>query len=149
MHMGDEAKVFEKDVGTWDADVEVHPAPGAPSVRLKGVSTNRLVGRFLVVDYSADSGFEGHGFYGWDPAKQRYTGAWIDSMQECIGRSEGSWDAATRTMTFETEATHDGRAIRYREITQTRADGTQLYRNIVKLPDGSDFEMIRTVYRRR
>lgn len=54
--------VFEKDVGVWDSEMEIRPAPGAPTARQKGVSTNHLIGgRWLVVDYRADSGFEGHG----------------------------------------------------------------------------------------
>ena len=101
------------------------------------------------MDYRADSGFEGHGVYGYDAAKGKYTAAWVDSMQSCIARSEGDWDPATRTMTFVTEAAHGGRTIRYREITQTLPDGTQVYRNLVPTPDGGEFEMIRSVYRRR
>lgn len=142
-------KVFEKDVGTWDAEVEVRPAPGAEVVRQKGVSINRIVGdRWLVVDYHAEGGFEGHGIYGWDSSTGRYTGAWVDSMQTSIARSVGSWDPERRTMTFETETKHGDRVIRYREITETLADGSQVYRNVFATPDG-EHEMIRTIYRRK
>ncbi|MCW5980016.1 MAG: DUF1579 domain-containing protein [Bryobacteraceae bacterium] len=142
--------VFERDVGDWEADIEIRPGPGTPPVRQKGGATNRTIcgGRWLVVEHRSETGFEGHGVYGWDPSKDRYTGAWVDSMQTCITRSEGTWDAAGRTMTFETEAVHQGRVIRYREIIQTLDDGSRLYRNIVPMPDGSEFEMIRAMYRR-
>ena len=142
--------VLEMDVGEWDAEVEVRPGPDAAPLRQTGLASNRLVaGKWLVVDYRADSGFEGHGIYGWDEAKGKYTGAWVDSMQTCIARSEGTWDADARTMSYVTEATHRGRIIRYRELRQFLDDGTRLYRNLVPLPDGGEFEMIRTVYRRR
>jgi hypothetical protein len=149
--IADACAVFRKDVGVWNAEVEVRPAPGAPPIRQKGVSTNRLIGdgRWLVVEYRSDAGFEGHGIYGWDPATGKYTGAWVDSMQTCIARSQGTWDAAARTMTFVTEATHGGETIRYREITETRPDGTLVYRNLVPAPGSGEFEMIRTVYRKR
>ena len=52
-------------------------------------------------------------------------------------------------MTYVTETTLGERTVRYREIIETRADGTQLYRNLVPTPDGSELEMIRIVYRRR
>src|SRR5687767_7116392 len=54
-----EHKVFEKDVGLWDAEIEVRPGPGAPVQRSRGVSENRLTcgGAWLVTDYRADSGF--------------------------------------------------------------------------------------------
>jgi len=143
--------VFAKDEGVWDAETEIRPAPGAPPVAMKGVSTNKRIGggRWLVVDYRADSGFEGHGIYGWDAATGKYTGAWVDSMQTAISRSEGSWDPATKTMTFHVEVTHGGQKVRYREETQTQPDGSLVYRNLVPTPDGGEFEMIRTVYRRR
>ncbi len=142
--------VFEKDVGVWEAETEVHPAPGMPAIRHKATSTNRRIGggRWLIVDYKADSGFEGHGIYGWDPATGKYTGVWVDSMQSSIARSEGTWDPATRTMTFVTETAHQGRTVRYREVTQTLEDGTQVYRNLVPMPDSGEFEMIRTTYSR-
>ncbi|HSQ60251.1 MAG TPA: DUF1579 family protein, partial [Acidobacteriota bacterium] len=109
--------VFQKDVGEWDAVLEVRPQPGAPPLVQKGVYRNRMVGgRWLIVDYSSDSGFEGHGVYGWDPD---------------LGAYVGTWDPDARTMTFVTEATHGGRPVRYREITQAMPDGTQVYRNLV------------------
>jgi hypothetical protein len=52
-------------------------------------------------------------------------------------------------MTFETEANQGGTSYRYREITQTMPDGSQHYRNLVPMPDGGEFEIIRSVYRRR
>jgi hypothetical protein len=143
--------VFEKDVGLWDAEVEIHPGPGAPSLKMKAVSENRRIagGRWLIVDYKADTGFEGHGVYGWDDARGIYVGTWVDSMQTAIARSEGSWDPATRTMSFVTEISHQGRVLRYREVTQTIEDGVQVYRNLVPATDGGEFEMIRATYRRR
>jgi len=143
--------VFEKDVGDWDAEVVIQPGPGAAPIRQTGRYQARLTaGRWLVVDYQTDSGFQGHGVYGWDPARGKYVGSWVDSLQVSIARSEGTWDAATRTMTFVTEAAAaSGGTLRYREITQTEADGTQVYRNLVPVADGGELELVRTVYRRR
>ncbi len=143
--------VFARDEGVWDADTEVRPGPGAAPVRSKGISTNRRIGggRWLVVDYHSDSGFEGHGIYGWDASTEKYTGVWVDSMQAAISRAEGAWDPATGTMTFHVEVTHGGHVVRYREVTQTLPDGSRVYRNLVPAPDGGEFEMIRTTYRRR
>ncbi|HYJ32967.1 MAG TPA: DUF1579 family protein [Candidatus Binatia bacterium] len=144
-------EIFEKDVGTWDAESVIRPGPEASPVPAKGVARNRRIagGRYLVMDYASDSGFEGHGIYGWDPARGRYTGVWVDSTSSAIARSEGTWDPATRTMTYETVVDLGTRSVRYREITQTQEDGSLLYRNLVPLPQGGEFEMVRVVYRRR
>jgi hypothetical protein len=143
--------VFAKDVGVWDAEVVMHPVPGAAPLQMKGVSDNRRIGNghWLVIDYKAESGFEGHGIYGWDEAKGSYVGVWVDSMQASIAQSQGTWNAETRTMTFLTELSHEGRTIRYREVTQTLEDGVQVYRNLLATPDGGELEMIKTTYRRR
>jgi hypothetical protein len=143
--------VFAKDEGVWDADMEIRPAPGAAPLCQKGVSTNKRIagGRWLVVDFRAESGFEGHGLYGWDASTEKYTGVWVDSLQTAISRAEGTWNPATKTMTFNVEATHGGQKVRYREETQTQPDGTQVYRHFLPTPAGGEFEMIRTTYRRR
>ena len=143
--------VFQKDVGVWDVELEIRPAPGASPLRQTAVSTNRRIGggRWLVVEHCADSGFEGHGIYGWDPDTGKYVGAWVYSMQTSVARCEGTWDPTTRTMTFTVEATHGGQSMRYREITETRDDGTQVYRNLAPTADGGEFEMIRATYHRR
>lgn len=143
--------VFAKDEGVWDAETEIRPGPGATPLRTKGVSANKRIGggRWLVVDYRTDSGFEGHGIYGWDARAEKYAGVWVDSMQTAISRAEGSWDPATKTMTYHVEATHGGQKVRYREETRTQPDGSLLYRHLVPTPDGGEFEMIRTIYRKR
>lgn len=142
--------VFAKDVGVWDVEAVVQPGPGAPATQHAAVSTQRLLAqRWLIVDYASDSGFEGHGVYGYDEARRVYVGTWVDSLQTAIARSEGTWDAATRTMTFVTMAGHQGQMVRYSEITQTLESGIHLYRNVITLPDGAEFEMIRSTYRRR
>jgi hypothetical protein len=144
------AAVFERDVGIWDVDLEIRPGPGADPIRQKGRTTNRMIGggRWLIVDHSTDGGFEGHGVYGWDATTGKYTGAWVDNMQTCIAISEGTWDPASRTMTFQTEAKHQGRTICYRETVQSMDDGTRVYRNIMPAPDGGEFVMIHATYRR-
>lgn len=142
--------VFADDVGVWDAEMEIFPSPGAAPVRMTAVSTNRRIcgGRWLVVDFVAASGFEGHGVYGWDDAAGKYVGTWVDTTRTSIGRAEGTWDPATRTMTFVTRAVQEGRTLLTREVTRTVDDGTRTYSNFVTLTEG-EHEMIRTTYRRR
>ncbi|MCI0688743.1 MAG: DUF1579 domain-containing protein [Sporichthyaceae bacterium] len=121
-----------------------------PPFTSKRVATSRLVGeRWLVIDVESEGGFAGHGVYGWDAATEEYVSLWVDGMQASPAYGRGHWDSATRTMTYEVQTWHGGQPVRYRETTEHRADGTQLYRNFVPRPDGTEFEMIRTVYRRR
>jgi hypothetical protein len=144
-----ELAVLEAFVGTWDGEVTIRPGPAAEPIQMTGVSTSRLVaGKWLVVEYRASTGFEGHGIYGWDPSLGRYVGSWVDSALASMAHSEGTWDAAARILELVTETSHDGRTIRYREQRQILDDGSQIYRTIVPSPQG-EFEMIRSLYRRR
>jgi hypothetical protein len=146
-----ESKLLENDVGTWDAEVEVTLQPGAPPQRSKGVSVARLVGeRWLVIDFKNETGFEGHGVFGWDAGKQKYAGVWIDPMRTALVPLEGVWDAAARTMTYAAEmARPDGSVMRWREITEKPDADTQIFRQVFAVPGGDDFTMMKVVYRRR
>lgn len=144
-----EIDVLRKDAGTWDAEMEIRPAPGVPSIKQRGVAEGRMVGgKWLVRDVKTESGFEGHGVYGWDAEKGKYTGSWVDSQQTTISRSEGTWSAETREMTFVVTARHQGKDITYREVTQSLDDATQVYRHFISTPAG-EHEMITITYRRR
>jgi hypothetical protein len=145
-----ELAVLEGDVGTWDADVEVRVA-GPPVPPSKGVSQNRLVGgRWLVVDFRNDSGFEGHGVTGWDAVRRAYVSTWVDTARTFLAVGEGTWDAEARTMTVTFEATlPDGRRHRWREVTERPDGDTRVFRSFVPGPDGCEQEVMTVTYRRR
>ena len=97
----------------------------------------------------ADTGFEGHGVYGYNVAGDRFIGTWVDDMRTTLHLGEGTWDAATRTMTYVWKATGpDGQTRTWRETTETISDSHQVFRVLIPLPDGTDFEMMRADYRR-
>ncbi len=142
--------ILAEDAGVWDAETEIRTGPGETPMRQKAVSTNRLVGgRWLTLDYKADSGFEGHGVYGWDAAKRKYTGIWVDSMQTAIAHGEGTWNPTKRIATYEFTTTHGDKTVRYRETIERPDKDTRVYRNLVPGPDGTEFEMIHVAYKRR
>jgi len=143
-------KVFEKDVGTWDAEVIVRPGPGAPEQRSKGVAVSRLIGdRWLVTDFKNETGFEGHGVFGWDASRKAYVGTWIDPMRTFLTVMEGAWDPETKTMTFHAEARlPDGRTLTWREQTEHIDEKTHVFKQFWAMP-GGEHEMMHVTYRRR
>jgi hypothetical protein len=145
-----EHRVLEKDVGTWDADVEIR-MPGAPLQRSRGVAHNRLVagGLWLVIDFKNETtDFEGHGVFGYDPQKKVYVGTWVDSMRTFLAPMEGTWDAEKRTMTFIVDHVDPNGPMRWRETTATVDDDTYVYRVFMPAP-GGEAEVMTTTYRRR
>jgi hypothetical protein len=142
-------RVFDKDLGTWDTELQIRPGPGAEPITTKGRTVNRLVGgRWLVSDHTTESGFEGHGVYGWDADQGRYVAVWVDAAGGGMARGVGDWDEASRTMTYHFEVEHQGRKVRYRELTETQDDGSLAYRNLMATPDGGEYEAITATYRR-
>jgi hypothetical protein len=147
-----EHALLATDAGTWDAEVTIHPGPGAPPLPSRGVSVGRMGcgGRWLLVDFKNETGFEGHGVYGYDPARRAFVGTWVDNLREFLVVAVGSYDPDRRVMTYVTEATlADGRTLRWREETERTDDDTRRFRQLFPGPDGGDFEMMTVVYRRR
>ena len=103
-----EHALLKSDVGTWDADIEINTVPGTPPQGSRGVAQNRLAcgGLWLITDFvNETTGFEGHAIYGYDPAKGKYVGTWVDPMRTFIAVSEGTYDPVTKTMTMVFETT--------------------------------------------
>lgn len=144
---GAEHAVFHKDVGEWDADVEVNT--GSSSSKTKGRMTSRLTcgGMWLVSDYSSEGGFSGHGMWTWDPQKKKYVGVWADNQMTFVAPGEGHWDPSKRTMTFVYEATVGGKLMRWKQTTETVDGNTLLFKSFV--PDDAPKEMMKVTYRRR
>jgi hypothetical protein len=144
---GPEHDVFDKDVGEWDALIEVYAGP-APSTSTGRMTSRRTCGGlWLVADYQGDSGFSGHGMWTYDAQKKKYVGVWADAMTTFLAPGEGTWDAATRTMTFLYEARIGDRTMRWRQTTESVGDSTQIFRSYV--PDTADKEMMKATYKRR
>ena len=150
--IGPEMALLEKDVGEWDATITVTPTPGAPPQASKGRLVGRLIsgGRWLITDFkNHTTGFEGHGIYGYNAASKRYVGTWVDDTRTSLYVGEGDWDAGTKTMTYLWSAKMpNGQTMAWRETSQLVSETEQLFRVLLPLPDGGEFEMMRAVYRR-
>ncbi len=150
--------VLAESVGVWDVTLEIRMGPDVPAQTTTGVATNRmLAGRWLLTDQVTESGFAGHGVYGWDAAADAYVAVWVDNAGGGMARGHGTWDPATRTVTYEMSVEVPDRTVTYREVTQSIDDDTRVYRNLMPLADGSgasgasggELEVIKATYRRR
>ncbi len=148
--MNDAIKLFEKDLGTWEGEIEVRPYPGAQPQTSRGVMTNRVLGgRWLISELKNESGFEGHGIYGWDDAKQRYVGTWVDGMRGQLVLAEGTYDEASHTMTYRFELTHQGKTFTARDVTQLLDAYSLVFRSFIEMGDAPPHEVVTATYRRR
>lgn len=150
--LGPEYELLKKDVGEWDASITVTPSPGAAPQESKGRLVGRLIcgGRWLITEFkNHTTGFEGHGVYGYNAAAKRFVGTWVDDMRTNLYVGEGTWDAASRTMTYVWSASlPNGQAMAWKETSHAVSDNEQIFRVLFPGPDGAEFEMMRAVYRR-
>ncbi len=98
-------------VGTWDATVKSWmQGPHSEPVVSKGVETVKLMpgGLWSLSEFHGkfgDMDFHGNGQSGYDPAKKKYIGTWVDSMETTIMMMEGDFDPQTKTLTMYSKGT--------------------------------------------
>ena len=102
--------------GNWTYTVKMM-APGETPSTSTGSLTRKPVmnGRFFVGEYSGsmkmpgadgkmkDFTFKGMSLEGYDNVKQKFVSSWVDNMGTGIMDSEGTYDPATKTFTFNGE----------------------------------------------
>ena len=105
--------------GSWTFNIKMwmNPDPNAAPQQSKGTATRKSVmgGRFVVMDVTGkmqmpdatgkmkDMQFKGMGVEGYDNVKQKFVSSWIDNMGTGIQFSDGTYDPATKTLTYTSE----------------------------------------------
>ena len=148
---GPEHEMLKKDVGTWDATVETFMAPGAPAAVSKGTETVTMMGGFWQLsEFKSEmmgQPFEGRGATGYDPAKKKYVGTWVDTMTPGYYTTEATYDAATKTMAAVMEGPDPTGAVsKTKATTQWKDADTRVF--TMYGPDAKSV-MMRITYKRR
>ncbi len=148
---GPEHEMLKKDVGTWDATVESFMTPGAPAAVSKGTESVSMLGGFWQVsDFKSEmmgQPFEGRGTTGFDPAKKKYVGTWVDSMTPSYYTVEATYDAAARTMTSMMEGPDPTGAVsKTKAVTEWKDADTRVF--TMYGPDAKTV-MMRITYKRK
>lgn len=148
---GAEHQLLAAKAGVWDATLEMMGSP----TKSTGVSTVTVAcgGFWVVDDFKADMGgmpFHGHGATGYDPAKGKYVGSWIDSMTPSLMTLEGTMDKAGKVLTMSGMAPGmDGKPVMHRMVTTQVDATTQTFEMFVPGPDGKDMKVMTITYKKR
>ena len=153
---GPEHEVLKADVGTWDAKVELIPAPGVQPIVSKGVETNTLGcgGLCLISDFKGEmapgQAFHGHGVTTWDPAKKKYVGSWTDSMSAGLAVAESTYDASKKTAAgwMESPDPATGKPVKMRMVSEYPSPTGRAMTAYATGPDGKEFVTMRITYTR-
>ncbi len=144
---GPEHMKLKESEGTWDATIKSKDGDSKGTFMFK----LDLNGLWLMEHFKADFGgmaFEGRGATSYDPTKKKYVSVWIDSMSTSPMISEGTYDAAKKTMTMKGDMPMpDGKNMK---VTLTTVDNDANNKTFtIHGDDKGDFEILRITYKRR
>lgn len=94
-------------VGEWSTTSKVKMGPGQPPMECEGSISSRMVGGLWVVN-EMKAEMAGHSVVGlqtvgFDPAKNKYVGTWVDSMVNHLWHYEGTVDPTGKILTLDAE----------------------------------------------
>lgn len=152
---GPEHEVLKRDVGVWDATIEMQGPPGTPPAVSKGTETvgMALGGLWQTTEFKGDmmgQVFEGQGVTGYDPTKRKYVGSWVDSMSSGLSLVEGSYDAAKNVFTGTMEGPGPtGENVKMKQVVVWKDADNRTFTVYLPLPDGTEVQAFKITYKRR
>lgn len=105
MTMGEPHKMMARSNGTWNGEVTMWMADGAPPQTSTSTSVTQSLygGLYSQTKHSGNmmgSPFEGMSIMGYDNLKKEYFSSWIDNMGSGMYVMTGQWDSASKKMTL-------------------------------------------------
>ncbi len=105
MTPGDVHKMLASSDGTWNEDITMWMAPGAPPTKSTSTAENKMIlgGRYQESIHTGSFNgmpFEGRNLLAYDNAKKVFLSTWVDNMGTGMEELQGTWDAATKTINF-------------------------------------------------
>ena len=147
-------KLLQKQVGKWNLSLKSWPAPGAPAMESTGTAeTKSLLGeRYVQTQVTSDmmgKPFTGIGTTGYDKAKKKFVGTWIDSMSTGMMLSEGTADAAGKVFTTQAVATDplSGKQTKMRIVSKWESDD-KIVEEFYEKKGGKDVKTMEITYTR-
>lgn len=149
--VGPQHQFLQKQVGKWKTVTqEFMMNPANPTVS-EGTAefTSVLGGRFVVQHFKGMSQgrpFEGMGWDGYDNAKQKFVGTWIDTMGTGLMTSEGTYDPSTKTVTHQMEMSSPMGPMKLRATTEHKSDKEFVMTMYMVSPTGQEAKAMVVTY---
>ncbi len=140
-------KLLAEVVGNWNGEIITWMGPGMPASEPSKLSAEMkmiLDGKYLESVYKGNMmgmPFEGKGISAFDNALQKFHDIWIDNMGTGIMRLEGTFDEATKTVTYKGKMTDPavGKEVDVKQIV-TFGDKIHTMQMFGYTPDGTEFK---------
>jgi hypothetical protein len=146
---GPEHKKLKELEGTWEAIIKAGPDESKGTVVYK----MELGGLWLTSEFQGDFAgmkFTGRGLDGYDPAKKKYVGVWVDSWSTAPLVMEGTYDKDGKVLTMTGEGPGpDGSPMKYKATTEHKDKDTMEWTMLMNGPDGKEAPMMSITYKRK
>ena len=156
MTPGDVHKMMAKWDGTWNGEVTMWMYPGAPEQKSTSTTVNKMIMNGLYqqnvhTGTMMDMPFNGIGTLAYDIHKKEFMSTWIDNMGSGIMMMKGTWDDATKTITFKGKTTDPGTKsdVDVKETFTVIDDNTQEMKMFMPMPDGKEFQTMNIKFSRK
>jgi len=133
-------------IGEWESVAEMQMGPGMPAEKMKGSEKVHAIGELWIVSNLEGEMPGGAGkmqammTVGFDPAKGKYIGTWVDSMLPTMWKYEGTLDETGKILTLSASGpnmlTGQGTA-NYRDITEFKSPDHRVLTSQAEGPDGT------------
>ena len=140
----DEHAWLQQGVGEWDVEGEAFMGPDQPPMKCKGTESVRAIGPFWTVSENKMKMMEqpmtGLLTLGYDPAKKKYVGTWVDSMTHHLWTYEGTVDKAGKALTLEAEGPSPvapGTTTKFKEVLEFKSKDHKVFTSSMQMPDGN------------
>ena len=161
---GENHKLLAKGVGKWTYKLKHWMDPSQPPSESTGVSETKplLDGRYFISEHNGkfampgpdgkttDMEFKGIGIEGYDNVKKKFVSSWVDNMGTGIMISEGTYDAASKTLTALTECEMmPGMKSKIRQVLKIKDDNNRTLEFFEDRGDGKEVKTMEIAYTRK
>lgn len=151
---GKEHELLKSLTGKWNATFQL-TVPGAPPTKSKATEVGEQLSGLWVVSRYDDpdmlgSAFAGVQLLGYDPAKKKYVGTWVDSQTASMTVQEGVYDEASKTLTLLSDGLDPmtGQQATVKSVIHWSDADHRSVSMLAPGADGKDFEIFHIDYER-
>lgn len=156
MTPGEIHTMLAKSNGEWTEDIVMWMDPSTPPQKSTASCTNTMImgGRYQQSTHKGNFNgmpFEGMSWLGYDNAKKIFMSTWIDNMGTGIMYMEGTYDAATKTVTSKGKSVDPmtGKDMMVRETFTLVDDNNQMMTMYMTPEGGKEYKSMEIKFTRK